>query len=286
MNPPLLRHVTALALGAWLTLLPYTATAEEVETVELSPGWSYRVVAEDLPRVDNVVRGPGGYLYVTLELGKPNGKLVRIDDPGALVVVDGLDHPDGLFASGGLLYITEETSEGRVLAVDVEAATMTTVATLNHPEGIAMLPNGEMIIAEDRSLGGRVVRLAEDGTVHPFMDQLVRPEGLTVGPDGAVFVAETAKGRIVGFRDGRMWEVAGGLAQPDQVVWGPDGTLWVTEDQNPGRLLRIARDGLVVVARGLHSPQGIHFAGGEVLVAEQGRGRLLALRWKAPKTND
>jgi sugar lactone lactonase YvrE len=76
-----------------------------------------------------------------------------------------------------------------------------------------------------------------------------------------------------------------GLDHPDQVEVAPDGSVWVTEDATPGRLLRYADGELTVIAQGLWAPQGIAFREGEILVAEQGRNRILrftALRPEEP----
>jgi sugar lactone lactonase YvrE len=111
-----------------------------------------------------------------------------------------------------------------------------------------------------------------------MMGGLNRPEGIAVAKDGTIYVAETATGRVLAYKSGDVRTVVNDLEEPDQVELAPDGALWITEDTKSGRLMRYKDGSLAVVLSGLRNPQGIAFLNhGTVLVAEQGRGRILAV---------
>lgn len=239
------------------------------------PPAAFSVVAEGLAGVDNLALAPDGSLYASLERPRDAG-IVHVAAGKTTPVLGGLTRTDGLLLSGGMLYVTEEIDDGRVLEVDPATGTARTITTLGRPEGIDRLPDGDLVVSEDMA-PGRILRVSLAGEVAPIAEGLVRPEGLAVGPDGTVYVCETATGRVLRLRDGAVTVFAGGMVEPDQVEVAADGALWVTEDRKQGRLLRVTAAGAAVMAEGLSLPQGIALApDGTVYVAEQGRGRILA----------
>ncbi len=267
----------------WLLTALLLAASVPVVAADVSPqpapGWRYEVFAENQPppAVDNLAIGGDGGVYATLELSRGRGRVVRIRNGTAEDVVTGLNRPDGLFAAGKFLYITEEILNGRVLEFNLATRVQRTLATLNMPEGIGRLPGGDLVISED-SPRGRLLRLEGNGTVEIINDQLNRPEGLSVAPDGTVYVAETARGRLLAVRGGQVKTVIKNLTEPDQVKYAPDDALWITEDADPGRLLRFKNGALETIMSGLAAPQGMAFrADGAILLAEQGNGRILVI---------
>ena len=263
-----------------LTALLLTASALAVAAdvaPQPAPGWRYRVFAENLPAVDNLAIGGDGSVYATLELARGRGRVVRIRNGAAEDVVTGLNRPDGLFAAGGFLYITEEIRNGRVLEFNLATRVQRTLAVLNMPEGIGRLPGGDLVVSEDRR-HGRLLRLKQNGALEVIVGGLNRPEGLSVAPDGTIYVAETALGRLLVVRNGQIKTVIKNLTEPDQVKHAPDGALWITEDATPGRLLRLKNGALETIMSGLAAPQGMAFrADGAILLAEQGNGRILVI---------
>lgn len=268
------RKAAALCAGI-LTAALAGAPAPAAEP-RAAAGWSYAIVATDLPAVDNLAFDAEGSLYATLELAR-EGRLVRLDGGRARTVLGGLDRADGLRIAGRRAYVTEEVMNGRVLEVDLRSGSARTLARLRAPEGLAVLGSGDVLVTEDRP-DGRLLRLRRDGAIETVIASLQRPEGLAVASDGTVYIAETGAGRILHYRDGERGITLAGLTEPDQVAVAPDGALWITEDARPGRLLRLAEGRLETVVAGLAFPQGIAPAhDGRVLVAEQGRGRVLAV---------
>lgn len=269
-----LRRV-ALVASLWLGA---PAMAVDGTAVVPARGWEYRVHVENLPAVDNLALGADGALFATLELPSENGRVVRIKDGIVQTVLADLNRPDGLVLRGKKLYVTEEVNAGRVIEFNLEGGEREELVTLHNPEGIAVLPNGDLVLSED-SVNGRLVLLhRRTGKVETLIGGLNRPEGLAVAADGTIFVAETATGRILSFRDGYLKTVVDDLDEPDQLRIGPDGALWITEDTPRGRLLRLKDGALNVILSGLNAPQGMVFGpNGMLYLAEQGRARILKL---------
>lgn len=242
-------------------------------------GWKYRVVAQNLPGVDNLVMDSEGSLYATQELAHGGGKVIRWQRGKIRTVIVGLNRADGLLLHGNSLYITEETEDGRVLEYDLATKKQRLLATLHRPEGIDLLPDGDLVVAED-NISGRLMRVPRRGhrPVEVILGGLNRPEGVAVNPDGAVIFAETETGRVLSYKEGDVTVVVDDLDEPDQVEFAPDGALWITEDVKNGRVLRLKNGTLETVLSGLRLPQGITFgADGTVWLAEQGRHRILAI---------
>ncbi len=285
---PSRRNIRPAAFGCSLALLlaafgPAAAQGPAaLPPPQPGKGWIMEVYAEGLPAVDNLALGREGVLYATLERRRPDGRVVRIQQKGRRLttVLDGLDRPDGLLVADRWLYVAEEVPQGRVIEIDLTSLATRTLAILPKPEGLGLLPDGGLVVSEDR-LGGRILRVPRrDGAVEVLTGGLDRPEGLTVARDGTIYFAETGTGRVLRLREGFAVEtVVDGLDEPDQVKLAPDGALWISEDARPGRLLRFADGRLETVLSGLQAPQGIAFLpDGTVLVAEQGRARILAVR--------
>lgn len=145
-----------------------------------------------------------------------------------------------------------------------------------------MLPDGDLVISED-SINGRLLRVPRGGPnpVQIIIGGLSRPEGLVAQPNGAIVFAETATGRVLSYKDGKIHVLVQDLDKPDQVERAPDGALWITEDARSARLLRLKDGKLDTILSGLLFPQGMAFgADGTIWLAEQGRQRILAVHRK------
>ena len=268
--------ICASVIFGAMALRAEPAAAQKIET---GSGWKYRVVAQNLPGVDNLVVDGEGSLYATQELPNGGGKVIQWHRGKIKTIVVGLDRADGLLLHGKNLYITEETEGGRVLEYDLATKKQRTLATLHHPEGIDLLPDGDLVVSED-NINGRLMRVPRQGRqpVEVMLGGLNRPEGVAVTPDGAMVFAETETGRVLSYKEGDVTVLVDDLDEPDQVEFAPDGALWITEDVKTGRLLRLKNGTLETVLSGLHSPQGMAFsADGTVWLAEQGRQRILAI---------
>lgn len=279
----LLRHIFSILVYTVIAANPANAVAGTGNVVAGS-GWQYRVAAENLPGIDNLCLSPDGFLYATQELRNDAGQVIKLLRGGEIkVIVPGLNRPDGLLLRGKSLFITEEIAGGRVIEYDISTSKLRVLATLRFPEGIDMLPDGDLIVSED-TMNGRLLRVRRygDRAVEVLLGGLNRPEGLVLSQDGEVIFAETGTGRVLAFKNGKLSVVLHDLDEPDQIEIAPDGALWITEDVSNGRLLRFKDGALETVLSGLHSPQGIAFgADGVIWLAEQGRQRILLIRRKA-----
>jgi sugar lactone lactonase YvrE len=279
-SPFALPVILAVAMLAFSPLSPGAGTGSSTPTgLVAGTGWTYRVTTRDLPDVDNLVVARDGSLYATQELPPGLAKVIQLRKGEVRPVIAGLNRADGLLLHGKFLYITEETAGGRVLEYDLSTNKMRVLATLNHPEGIDMLPDGDLVVSED-AINGRLLRIHRTGrkAVEVIVGGLNRPQGLVVRPDGALVFAETETGRVLSYKDGKVNVVVDDLDEPDQVEIAPDGALWITEDVSDGRLLRLKDGALEVVLSGLRNPRGMAFgADGTVWLAEQGRQRILTI---------
>jgi sugar lactone lactonase YvrE len=267
---------------AWFPGVPAHA-AENIKTpVVAAKGWRFQVLHAHLSGVDNLVQATDGTLYASRELAQGQGLVVRIRDGRVETLISNLNRPDGLHLQGRWLYVTEEVADGRVLEYDLCSGKQRELTTLHNPEGIVMLPDGDLAVNED-SINGRLVRVLRNGVVEVITSGLNRPEGLAVTDDGTLIIAETGTGRVLAWRHGEMSVLVEDLEEPDQVEVGPDGAIWITEDMQPGRLLRYQDWTLEVILTGLWAPQGMTITGpNSLLLAEQGRGRILQVTGVAP----
>lgn len=272
------------ALLAPLALLLAACAAPAAQEPRLpepraAAGWSLEVFETNLSHVDNIAVGPAGELYVSLEVRR-EGSVLRLSGGERRVLADGLDRPDGLALGAGVLYVTEEVDDGRVIEIDLSDLSQTVIATLKQPEGIDFMPDGRLAVTE-AFWPGRLILLSLSGDIEVLLTDLVLAEGLAVSPEGAIYFVEEGLGTLSVFKDGRTRVLIGGMNKPDQITFAPDGALWISEDAKPGRLLRYHEGSLETIAENLWAPQGIAFGPqGEVYVSEQGRYRILLLRRK------
>jgi sugar lactone lactonase YvrE len=265
--------------GRWLALaallFTFAAPATDSPGVSAVRGWRFTVYHDKLPGIDNLVKAEGA-LYATRFGANGPGQVIKIVKGQVEVLIDGLNNPNGLEVHGRWLYVTEEVAEGRVIERDLCSGKQRELTTLNYPEGVGLLGDGDLAVAED-SINGRLMRVLRNGVVEIITAGLNRPEGLVVARDGTLIFTEAGMGRVLGWRHGDLNVLVDDLEEPNQIELGPDGALWITEDTASGRLLRYRDGALEAILTGLKSPQGITFAGNTVLVAEQGRARILAV---------
>lgn len=273
---------TRLRIFWWILLLALLGIVSCQRRNPINPtateGWDFTILHTGLLKVDNIAVDPKGNLFVSLELIV--GKVLRLSGTRKETIAEYLRRPDGLLLTDTHLFVTEEVSDGRVLKIDLNDKKIETLLHLEEPEGIDQTPEGILLVAEDTP-GGRVLRIAPNGMIiDALVEGLNRPEGVAVAPDGTAYVTETKIGRVLAITPASQEVIITGLNRPDQVAITQDGIVWITEDAKPGRLLYYENGKLTIVMKGLWFPQGIAFRDDEVLVAEQGRGRILSVRRK------
>jgi len=196
-------------------------------------------IARDLADPDNIAV-VGGQIYVTEE--DSSGRILRIDSLERVhVFARGLDGPEGLdLGPDDRLYVAEHTPDGQVVSFALDG-TRRTLARVTNGEGLRVLPDGTVLVAETSE--NRVVAIDSTGEKSVFLDGVDSPDGIAI---------DTARARVL-----------------------------VTEDASPGRLLAVdlASGELSTVATGLDAPQTMLVeSDGSILVAEQGEHRVLRLR--------
>ena len=195
--------------------------------------------------------------------------------PGIELLVDGLDHPEGVCwdPDAGLLWAGGEA--GQLYEVDVDARTFEEVARApGFVLGLAVDGRGRLALC----CGDRGLVCVYDGEVRVLRDGLHFPNYPAFGPDGSLYVSTSGRW---GANDGRVHRIAPDGAidvVTDLVSHFPNGCavstdgrwLWIVESYVP-RLRRIdLRSGEVEELARLDGtvPDGVAFTtDGSVLVS-------------------
>jgi gluconolactonase len=159
--------------------------------------------------------------------------------PRTEVLVDGLDHPEGVAwdPSSGSVWAGGEA--GQLYRVDPEARTWAEVARApGFVLGLAVDGRGRLAIC---CSGARSLCLYEDGKVRTLRDGLVQPNYAAFAPDGTLYFSDSGTwsrndGRV--FRlgsDGTLDELTGNLPHfPNGCAVTADGdALWLVESYVP-----------------------------------------------------
>lgn len=256
---------------AWLRFSPVTVAS----------GWKYEVLQGNLDRVTSLARLSDGRLLATLSAkqraGQPGGgQLVQLDTAAGkhTVLADKLYKPDGLMPYKDGVVVTQEFSDQPVLLWNERQ--IKPVFMLVKPESITATQNGRWLIVED-ALNGRLIEFnPQDGKQSILYKGFEAGEGVCVGRNQRIFVVDNKGSDLLEFVNGEMKKIVSGLNGPG-FLRCTDSGIWITEDvTNNGRLLFYDYQNLHVIARHLHSPQSVlEDSDGSLLVAEQGRSRLL-----------
>jgi DNA-binding beta-propeller fold protein YncE len=279
--------------------------------------WSVEVFAPGISSTDMLAFGlDPNVLFACRELGGTSGGVTEVTISPLAVdnnFVTGLNRADGItfssvaqFGINGALFVTEENTSvlsNQVDMIDPISGVVTPISggnVIRNPEGLRFDPfsanaaNPTLYVAEDQSSAnnGRIMTIDNIGTtndVATYVAGLNRPEGICFDPtNGDLYVCETNTNRLLRFNPPDSSAIihvgtGGGMVQPDNVVYDPrTDTLLVTEDQNPGRILRVPTTipaTVTVFAAAMSSPQGMVFQpgtnGSVLFVSEQGLDRIL-----------
>jgi hypothetical protein len=262
--------VPALSFLAWQRYFPVT----------VGSGWTLRVYMDDIPMVSALARDDQSVLYITREQNKQKGSLFKQRPDGSIQeVMSGLDKPDGLLAFRGGILVSQEGGEYALLWL--HDGRVDKLFKGSNIEGIDS--DAKYIYAiEDMKSEGRLLQLdLITGKVAILRGGLRSAEGVAVCPDGRLFYSEKKEGLVKQYRADAAADpvVHSKLNLPGFLLCNGDG-LWIAEDATQGaRLLLAGPSGaLQVVLSHLRSAQTVvHLAPGRLLVAEQGRNRILEI---------
>lgn len=259
-----------LSFLTWQRFFPVTAGA----------GWSSKLYLDNVAMVSALARDDQGVLYITREHNRQQGTLFKqLPDGSIQEVMAGLDKPDGLLAFRGSILLSQEGGDYAVLRL--HGARVDKLFTGRNIEGIAGDANYIYAI-EDLKSDGRLLRYDPiTGELVALRGGLLEGEGVAVCPDGRLFYSEKKKGWVKQYRADVDTDplVYSGLNAPGFLMCNQDG-LWIAEDATHGaRLLNAGSSGtLQVVLEHLRSAQTVlQLAPGRLLVAEQGRNRILEI---------
>jgi len=261
-------------IGIFLGVIAYLASSISVHSQ-----WRYEVVHENLPLVSGLAQS-GDTLFITLEQRHQRGKIISITNSDRKVLLDSLNSPDGLAIYKQRLIYTQESGPRPIYEFDGVKHTPLFVA--DNAEGIDVAENGDIYVIEDRA-SGRILKYArETGDVSVLVTDLDEAEGICIMNTGDIYYVLKSDTVLYRLRDGISTPVQSGFNKPAYVYCDKeeDG-LWITEDRhNLGRLLHYDLDGsLLVIASRLKAPQSIlPTPDGSILLAEQGRNRILSFK--------
>ena len=157
-----------------------------------------------------------------------------------------LEPDDLVLAPDGSIYISD-VAEGTVKAYTPEGQLNVILSGLSSPEGMAFLPDGSMVVAEQGT--NRLVRYDfQANTLLPFLDLVNHTNNL--GVDGIIFdgtnliVPDSPNGTVLEVSaDGKtVRQLASGLVRPTGAWTEPDGSLLIA-DEYGNAVFRLHRDG-------------------------------------------
>lgn len=263
--------LAAMGFLAWQRWYPATP----------GPGWEVRTYLDNVPMVSALASDGQGALFILLEHNHRQGKLIRRLAQGETTdILTGLDRPDGLAPFHGGVLLSQEGGEYPVLWWKN-----------GHVEELFKGRSIEGVDSDDRSVyaiedvkaDGRLLRFDRTTSEIKVLRRGLREaEGVTVCPDGRLYYSEKKNGWIKLYRGDAVQDelVLDRLRAPGFIKCDAGG-LWIAEDAtHRARLLYRGNDGKTqVVLSHLRSAQAVlRLASGRLLVAEQGRSRILEIR--------
>jgi len=101
---------------------------------------------------------------------------------------------------------------------------------LNHPDALAVAPNGDLLI--DNSGADQILVHSPDGTLSVLVgpaEGLNNPGGLAVGADGTIYIADTGNNRILAVSPDGVATTFTSVPSPRDVALSPSGLLYVSD---------------------------------------------------------
>lgn len=193
----------AIAAGIMATGSPVEADATPESC---SAGWESTTLATGLGVLENLETDGRDGFYVT---GIGNGVIYHVDAAGHVeTVLTNLDHPAGVRLVGNFLYFLTNNAvrpgppTGTLQRLDtVTGATTTLLTDLNAPNGLLLLPDGDLLISDLPYFsppGGISRYRPATGQFTPVWSTVAQPNGLALTPDhAAIYTENTFASQII-----------------------------------------------------------------------------------------
>ena len=194
----------------WLAVWAVLAAPAAADTAFITNQGSEDLSVVDLDRGEVLRTTPIGGKPAGVAVA-PNGSAVYVVSPeGKYVSVLGRDGAEVLRRiplDGGPLGIAAHPSERRIYVadwygarlwiIDPEAGVVGEVATGDSPSGIAVTPDGALVLSADRDSDQVTIADAITGEVQARVKVGIRPFGITIGPDGRrAFTADVGSNTV------------------------------------------------------------------------------------------
>ncbi|GAA1697665.1 hypothetical protein [Streptomyces yatensis] len=132
------------------------------------------------------------------------------DEPG-IVTHELMYAVHNVTADDGLLHLTSQLGDVRTHD-PVNKTTRARATGLDQPTGIAVAPDGSLVVAETGA--GRILRIDDTDTVSVLAEGLDHPVDVAIDREGRCYVSDDRRGAVLRLEDGVAVVVADGLGAP------------------------------------------------------------------------
>lgn len=262
-------------------------------------------------RIRRVDRRSGDISTVPIPgLGYPRGLALVAPDRLVIANTDGYDIESAILGARAASASVSVIAGDGFASYDAQPGSART-AELDHPNAVAIAPDGSLVLADGGNAvvrrvdtSGRISTVAGTGRAGFSGDggpasqaELVFPSGVAVDRRGNIYIADSGNDRVrkVSVDDGVINTLigpatAGGLQDPTGLAVDPEGDLFVA-DTGRNQVLELHRDGTVGVVAGtgtagfagdggpavraeLDEPTGLAFSGDSLYIADRANERI------------
>lgn len=240
-------------------------------------GGAPRVILADVPMVNAFEVGPDGKLYFPV-MGTNEIWRIDLDGGAPEVVAKDLGVPDSLKFDPQGRIVTTQVASGQVLRIDPRTGAREVLADIGPGLDNVTFVGDRIFVSH---ITGSVHEILEPGKVRALVDKGMQwPMGLALGEEGTLYIADGGFSYCLS-PDGKL-DLLGMLFTPGTpgftrgVTAGGTGE-WIVTNAN-GEVIRWrpAEQAHDVLVSGRDRLMGVCTAGGAVVFAEFGTGKVLA----------